>query len=313
MPVPAVSVVITTYNRAGLVGQAIDSALAQTWTDREILVVDDGSTDRTEAVVRGYGPRVTYVRKDNGGEASARNRGVREASGAWVAFLDSDDRWEPDALRILLTASRETPGAGLVAMRARAMLADGTPTERTHGKQSKGPRFTTRSLLWGDSGGVLMPMVRRELLLEDGGFDETLLSATDCDMWLRLSFKTTLIGVPQPLLLVRVHPDNASGDRSLNARMWLVVLDKLRRAHPEWVEAHRWTFRRAVGKERLRLGRELLAAWDRSAAGLREARATLLGSVSTFPFFLRGWVYLAWSFIAPGRYAAWRRLEMKHR
>jgi glycosyltransferase involved in cell wall biosynthesis len=313
VPAPAVSIVITTYNRAGLVGQAIDSALAQTWIDREILVVDDGSTDGTEAVIRGYGARVTYVRKENGGEASARNHGIREASGGWVAFLDSDDAWEPDALTTLMAAARKNPEAGLVAMRARAMLADGTPTGRTHGKRSKGPLFTTGSLLWGDSGGVLMPMVRRDLLLEEGGFDETLRSATDCDMWLRLSFKTTLIGVPQPLLLVRVHPANASGDRSLNARMWLVILEKLRRAHPEWVEAHRFTFRRAVGKERLRLGRELLAAWDGSAVALREARAALAGSVRTFPFFLRGWVYLAWSLIAPGGYAAWRRLEMKHR
>src|SRR5262249_31622182 len=161
----------------------------------------------------------------------------------------------------------------------------------THGKRSRGGRFTTRSLLWGDAGGVLMPMVRRDLLLEEGGFDESLLQATDCDMWIRLSFRTTLVGVPQPLLLVRVHPDNLSADRSLNARMWLAVLDKLRRAHPGWVNANRWTFRRALGKERLRLGRELLASWDGSAAKLSEARGALAASLRTFPFFGRAWLY----------------------
>ena len=310
---PAISVVIPVFNRAALVVQAIDSALAQTWTDREIVVVDDGSTDATPAAVQRYGDAVRYVRQANGGEASARNRGVREASGTWVAFLDSDDLWEPDALATLHAAALAHPAAGLVAMKARAIRADGARTDRIHGKKSPGPMFTTRSLLWGDSGGVLMPMVRRDLLLAVGGFDESLSSATDCDMWLRLSFRTELIGVDRPLLLVRVHPENVSGDKSLNARMWLRLLEKLKHEQPAWVRENAWTYRRALGKERLRFGRESLAAWDGSPEGLATARAALRGSVAAFPFFLRGWLYLAWSVIAPGRYAAWRRLEMRHR
>ena len=310
---PAVSVVIPAYNRASLVGQAIDSALAQTFTDREIVVVDDGSTDGTAAAVETYGDRVRLVRKPNGGEASARNAGIREAKGTWIAFLDSDDLWEPEALEALYAAAQRDPSVGLVAMKARAIRFDGTRTSRIHGKKSPGPRFTTRSLLWGDSGGVLMPMVRRELLLAAGGFDESLVSATDCDMWIRLSFVTGLIGIDRPLLLVRVHPDNLSGDKTTNARMWLRILDKLEREHPDWVAENRWTYRRALGKERLRFGRESLAAWDGSPAGLATARGALRGSVAAFPFFLRAWLYLAWSVIAPGRYAAWRRMEMRHR
>jgi glycosyltransferase involved in cell wall biosynthesis len=311
--VPAVSVVIPVFNRASLVVEAIDSALAQTFTDREIVVVDDGSTDATPAAVQRYGDAVRYVRQANGGEASARNRGVREASGTWVAFLDSDDLWEPEALATLHAAALAHPKAGLVAMKARAIRADGTRTGRIHGKKSPGLTFTTRSLLWGDSGGVLMPMVRRDLLVAAGGFDESLTSATDCDMWLRLSFRTELIGVDHPLLLVRVHPENVSGDKSLNARMWLRLLEKLKHEQPAWVRENAWTYRRALGKERLRFGRESLAAWDGSPEGLATARAALRGSVAAFPFFLRGWLYLAWSLIAPGRYAAWRRLEMRHR
>jgi len=311
--VPAVSVVIPTYNRVSLLTEAIDSALAQTFADREIVVVDDGSTDATPAVVAAYGAVVRCVRKDNGGEASARNVGVREARGAWVAFLDSDDRWEPETLATLMEAARAHPGAGLVAMKARAIAADGTPTSRLHGKKSPGPLFTTRSLLWGDAGGVLMPMVRRDLLLAEGGFDESLTQATDCDMWLRLSFRAVMIGVPEPLLLCRVHPDNASADRSVNARMWLRILDKLAAAQPAWVAANRWTYRRAFGKERLRLGRESLAAWDGTPEALAAARSALRGSVAAFPFFLRAWLYLGWSLVAPGRYRAWRRLEMRHR
>ena len=310
---PTVSVVIPTYNRAGLVGHAIESALAQSFADREIVVVDDGSTDGTMAALARFGSKIRVVRQENGGEAAARNRGIREASGTWVAFLDSDDLWEPDALERLVQASAAHPGAGLVAMKARAILADGTRTARVHGKKSPGPSFTTRSLLWGDAGGVLMPMVRRDLLLAEGGFDESLRQATDCDMWLRLSFRTEMIALDAPLLLCRVHPENASADKTVNAAMWLRILDKLARAEPEWVAANPWTYRRALGKERLRLGRERLAAWDGSRAGLAFAREALRGSVAAFPFFARAWLYLLWSVVAPRGYAAWRRVEMRHR
>jgi hypothetical protein len=95
--------------------------------------------------------------------------------------------------------------------------------------------------------------------------------------------------------------------------MWLLILDKLRRAEPEWVRRNAWTFRRALGKERLRLGRERLAAWDGSREALSATREALIGSVAAYPFFARAWLYLAWSVIAPRRYAAWRRVEMRHR
>ena len=306
-----ISAVIATYNRAALLPQAIDSVLAQTRPADEIVVVDDGSTDATSTVLAGYAGRVRAVRQDNGGEAAARNRGIAEARGRWVAFLDSDDLWEPTALARLEDAARAVPRAGLVAMRARGLRLDGTRTARVHGKKSPGPYFTTRSLLMGDAGGVLMPMVRRDLLVEAGGFDTALRSATDCDMWLRLSFKTTMIGIDEPLLLVRAHPDNLSADKTLNAKMWIAILAKLEREHPDWVRENRFAFRRALGKERLRLGRESLAAWDGSAEGLAAARAALSSSVKTFPFFARAWLYLGWSRVAPGRYAAWRRLERR--
>src|SRR5262249_42853631 len=153
---------------------AIDSALAQTLPPAEIVVVDDGSTDETTTTLARYGDRIRAIRQDNAGQAAARNRGVAEARSEWVAFLDSDDRWEPRALPSLDRASEEHPDADLIAMKAVAMRADGTPTRRIQGKKSPGPYFTTRSMLMGDSGGILTPMVRRSLFLELGGFDASL-------------------------------------------------------------------------------------------------------------------------------------------
>jgi len=306
-----IAVVIPTYNRAGYLVTAIDSALAQSRAPDEIVVVDDGSTDDTAAVVARYGPKIRYVRKDNGGEASARNRGVREAGATWIAFLDSDDAWEPEALERLEAAARSYPDAGLIAMRARVLSADGARTRRIYGKKSPGPRFSTRSLLWGDAGGVQMPMVRRALILAAGGFDESLPSATDCDLWLRLSFTTGMVAIPEPLLLVRVHPDNLSADRTLNARCWIRILEKLAREHPEFLSGSPWHYRRALGKERLRLGRELLASSAGDPARIGESRTTLRASIAAFPFFGRAWIYLLWSIVAPGSYAAFRRIERR--
>jgi glycosyltransferase involved in cell wall biosynthesis len=126
---PAVSVVLPTYNRAGLVVRAIRSALDQTFEDVEVLVVDDGSTDGTrDAVLGGFGgePRVRYLPKENGGTASARNHGLAHARGARIAFLDSDDRFLPDHLA-LLGAPFDAAGANLAV--CDALYDDGTGTD----------------------------------------------------------------------------------------------------------------------------------------------------------------------------------------
>src|SRR5580700_8639860 len=95
---PTISVVIPAYNAARFVGSAIESALAQTSTPLEVLVIDDGSRDDTAAVVQQYAAPVGLLRQSNGGPASARNHGVRVARGEWIAFLDADDTWLPQKL-----------------------------------------------------------------------------------------------------------------------------------------------------------------------------------------------------------------------
>lgn len=308
-----IAVVVPTFNRAGYLEAAIDSALAQARPPDEIVIVDDGSTDETPALLAAYGGRIRSIRQDNRGQAAARNRGVIEARTEWIAFLDSDDCWEPGTLTRLERAVQEFPSAGLIAMRARVVRADGTRTARVQGKRSKGPFFTTRSILMGDAGGILTPMVRRSLFVEVGGFDTTLRAAEDVDLWLRLSFRTTLVGVPERLLLRRAHASNLSADRAVDARSWLTILDKLAVEHPEFARDERWVYRRALGKERLRLGRELLAKGADHPERIVEARTALSASIAVFPFFGRAWIYLFWSRVAPRAYAAFRRLERRLR
>ncbi len=104
-----ISVLITTYNRAALVGEAVESVLAQTRPADEIIVIDDGSTDDTAARLAAFGDRIRVVAKDNGGVSSARNAGLAAASGDWITFLDDDDVWYPRRLEILQRDVRANP------------------------------------------------------------------------------------------------------------------------------------------------------------------------------------------------------------
>lgn len=125
-----VSVITPTYNRAYCLGRTLDSALAQTYPHLEIVVVDDGSTDGTAELVRtryGHEPRVRYLRQENGGVSAARNRGLREARGAYLAFLDSDDVWKPWKLQAQLACLNHVPEAGMIWSDMEAIAADGTP------------------------------------------------------------------------------------------------------------------------------------------------------------------------------------------
>jgi glycosyltransferase involved in cell wall biosynthesis len=296
-----------------MVVQAVESVLAQQFTEFELIVVDDGSDDDTHERLLPYHDRLTYLKQSNGGAAAARNVGIRSATGEIVGFLDSDDLWECETLSAVDREFEANPQAGLVSIMAREIAADGSPSDIIYGKHSAGVEYTTAKLLLEDAGGCSWFFVRRELLDLVGGYDESFKSAEECDLVLRLSFATRLHALLRPLLLRRKHDDNLSTNQADNARCWLRILDKLRDEHPEFVSEHPRAYRRAVAKEKLRLGRELLvdAATDPAAAST--ARRLIRESLFTFPFFRRGLTYLAWAWIAPRSYASWRKRELSSR
>jgi glycosyltransferase involved in cell wall biosynthesis len=304
-------VVIPTYNRSDYLVPALESVFSQTLVPVEVIVVDDGSTDATPDILRSYGDRIIALRQENSGPAAARNRGIALARGDWIAFLDSDDMWEPEALEALVTAIPEYPDAGLITFRGRVVTPEGKRTEQLLGKQSPGPDFTSESFLREDSGGVLTPMVRRKLLLAAGGYDESLCTAEDCDLWLRLTFRTRMVSLDEPLLLRRVHDENASGDQFLNARMWLRILEKLARDQPEFVRRRQDLYNRSMAKEHIRLGREALARCRGNREMLAVARRNLRLGRRYRPRSRRAWSYLLWSYIFPSSYGAWRRRERR--
>ncbi len=312
---PTFSVVIPTYNRARFVLDAVRSVLDQTDRDFELIVVDDGSRDATPDVLRPCLERLRYIRQDNRGMASARNHGIREARGRYVALLDSDDRWEPLLLERVRRAFERHPDAGAVFVAEREIDEAGRLLPGVHTKRTPGDRFTTAGLIGRDTRvGSGRPAVARRSLFDEAGFyDETLEGAWDCDLWIRHSFHTAMYLVPEPLVQRRIHTGGFSRAQDKDARGWLAILDRVEREHPEFAREHRRLMRRVRGKNRLRLGRELLVRSSSEPVLVAESRRQLLRAIGQYPWFPRAWLYLAWSFVAPAGYASWRRSELQRR
>lgn len=187
---PLVSIVIPTYNRGHCITACIDSALAQTMGDIEIIVVDDCSSDDTAERVAAFSdPRVSYLpQPSNRGGAVARNAGIRAARGEFVAFLDSDDLWLPEKLALQINGLRKAgPGYGLSYTWLRCVDDDGQETMRIH-PDVEGDCFE-RMLVSNFIGSFSNLVVRRALLVEEGGLDENFRSCQDWDLLIRLCRK----------------------------------------------------------------------------------------------------------------------------
>lgn len=192
---PRVSVIIPAYKCAGMIGRAIDSLLAQTRQPDEIIVVDDGSPDDIPEALRPYGDRITYLRKSNGGAASARNAGLDIATGDLIAFLDSDDLWDAAKLKDQLDIFARYPEVGFITSRYRIDSIDGNidafpdldgiPWDSV--QNPKGARaFDLAMLAW------TSVVVFRRSILGSNRFDVTLKIAEDRDLWVRLVTKTPI-------------------------------------------------------------------------------------------------------------------------
>lgn len=218
---PVVSVVIPTYNRADLIADTINSILAQTFRDLEIIVVDDGSTDDTMLVVAQYQNVVKYVRKENGGEASARNLGIKLAQGKYIACLDSDDLWQPIKLERQV-AFLESKGYQWVYCDAE--LFDGSTghtfglySQQHHPHYDKSAHVVAQKLIMDDFIPCPSPLLHRSIFHHVGYFDEShlLRMRSDWEMWLRVAARYPLGYIPEALARYRIHPGSASRQENI--------------------------------------------------------------------------------------------------
>jgi glycosyltransferase involved in cell wall biosynthesis len=209
---PTVSVIIPCFNYGRFLREAVASIQRQTFADHETIVVDDGSVDDTEAVARDLGAAVRYIRQPNQGPSAARNTGISAARGRYIGFLDADDIWHPEKLARQVSILEGRPEVVLV-------YADATYFDAATGQElgRHRERFVhvegriLRPLI--EAGNFIpspTPLARRTTLDDVGGFDPTLRSSEDWDLWLRLAARGEVAYVDESLARYRVHGAQAS-------------------------------------------------------------------------------------------------------
>jgi glycosyltransferase involved in cell wall biosynthesis len=207
---PLISVIIPTYNSASFVAQSVESVLQQTYENIEIIVVDDGSTDGTEAVLAPYKDRVRYIKKANGGPSGARNLGITEAKGEFIAFQDADDIWLPEKAALQVEHFRQNPHFGVVFTGSVRFNENGLLDSNIRKGYTVPTGMVFDRLLTEHFVAMPSVMVRRSCLDEVGLFEETLIGNEDFNLYLRLARKYAFGFVNQVLVRIRIHKNNLS-------------------------------------------------------------------------------------------------------
>lgn len=266
-----VSVIMPAHNAAPYIGDAIRSVIAQTETDWELIVTDDGSSDGTGDVVAALAAadrRIRLVRQTKAGVSTARNRALAEANGAFIAFLDSDDLWEPEFLATMLARLAERPEVDVITGNAwylggsrSGMPARPWPDPR--------PVPDLAGILADEDAIFIMSVMRRRVYDSVGGFDDSLITNEDYDLWLRFALAGFRFDrIDRPLAHYRRHGDNASAAEIRMLSGILLVFDKIRP-----LLADRPLERRIVDAQKVRFERELMTARARAALCARDAVA----------------------------------------
>lgn len=288
-----VSVIIPTYNRRDLIQRALQSVFAQTYRDFEILVVDDGSTDDTGAVI-GATPGVRYLFQENAGAAKARNLGIRQARAGLIAFLDSDDVWRPEFLETQVEVLDRNCEVALVCARSAV------------GKKTSRYFPLTQDLIVGDLYPKLYKesfmrtpavVVRRSCLLAVGGFNETYPWSEDQDLWLRIAKQYRIAYVNRCLVSIGRQEDNISADLTrpleVHLRVALEVLE--RNFDPSRIPGT--VYRERVAKRYMQFSRLFFARGEHAQGWscIRRALGSNPYSARPYRYFLKA---IIWSLLS---------------
>ena len=277
---PEITVVVPTRNRWHFLRATLESALAQEGVELEVIVVDDGSTDETQARLGEIAdPRLRTVRHDVArGVAPARNHGIAEARGEWIAFLDDDDLWAPGKLAMQLAVARER-AAGFVYCGAAHFDETGAVLwiEPAPATEMLGQQLRTGNVIPAGASNVI---ARASAVRQAGGFDESFFHVADWDLWLRLADKVPAAASAEIAVGYRKHAHNMLTERGQDA---MREFDRLAAKHPHpdgnWrqggVALARW-----LGQNHLRAGRRADAArcFLRGALVYRSRRCALLAA-----------------------------------
>jgi glycosyltransferase involved in cell wall biosynthesis len=308
---PKVSVIIPIYNVASVVAETLKSVLAQTYTDFEVLIIDDGSTDNSVAICQAFqDERFRMIHQQNRGLAGARNTGIRYAQGDYLAFLDSDDLWLPEKLERHVQHLETAPEVGVSFSRSRFIDAEGQPlgiyqmpklTDITPGY------LFCRNPISNGSCVVIRKAVLDEIrfqdnlygAVEDFYFDDSFRQSEDIECWLRIALQTSwkIEGIPEALTLYRVNMGGLSANTLNQYVAWERILVKAQASHPEFVKTWgnkarayqlRYLARRAASQRSPKMATQLLhkALVTDWRIILEEPRRTFLTLAATYSLWL---------------------------
>ena len=292
---PAVSIITPAYNAARYIAQTLESVIAQTFADFEAVLVDDGSTDDTAAIVETFAARdsrIRLIRQRNRGIGGARNTAVAHARGRMIALLDSDDLWMPSYLGDQLALLYQNPHLDVLSANALNMGGplDGTPLRPVSGPPIA--EITLLDLIRTEDAVCILSVFRREVWDKVGGFDAELRGSEDYDFWLRaLAAGFRIAFNPTPLGQYRRRPDSVSADEILMLKAIAIPLGKIRAVCGDQPEV-----RAAVDQQLARFNRRLLLVSAKHAlqrADRRELQTqfqTLHVMTGSTLFRVAGWV-----------------------
>ena len=298
---PSFSVIVAAYQVSDVIGEALESLRAQTLPPQEVIVCDDGSTDDLDAALGPYAEEIQLIRKEHGGEASAKNAAAAVASGEFVVILDADDAWLPERLEAIAEAAVARLDLDIITTDA-YLAANGRRVRRCYSSGWTFEPFEQRRAILERNFIFGHPAVRRELLLAHGGFDQSILWTTDWDCWIRLILSGARVGcVDEPLAVYRVRETSLSARRDDLLRGRIATLRKARN-HPALDDDERAALESAL----IGLERELAWSDTRSAiaAGERDARKRAL-TIALSPDYRRATRLRAAAFALSPAVAAW--------
>lgn len=290
---PKVSVIIPVFNCDRFIGEAIESVLAQTYRDFELIVVDDGSEDKTAERVKQYGDKLTYLYQPNSGQAKARNLGHANSSGEYLAFLDSDDRWYPQMLEIEAQALDANPQVGLVYSDVDIIDDDGSLLQQHYLAQRAKKKKPFYSIIGFHS--IPFPsasLKRRNIFEKAGGFDVSFYQGgEDILLWAKMYRLAEFLWIPQSLAQRRIQRHQVShmkkrrleADLMASNKLWDLFADEPDRQTDLLI-----TYARIWSREGQRLVRE---------GDLKAGRQCFRRSFRYYPFYLRNYFRLMRSYL----------------
>ena len=218
-----VSIIIPTFNRRDYITTALDSVLAQSYKDYEIIIIDDGSSDDTKEVLKPYQNNIRYFYQDNRGIPATRNKGIREAQGDYIAFLDSDDYWLPEKLKRQIECFKQNPHYGMVATRCSSITPDGRFRKKNRPGKSG---WVLTDLFKANFIRTSSAMIEKECFEKVGLFDESLPECEEYDLWLRITKHYPIGFINEPLTVYTDNPRGVSTDSLAGRILRLKVLEK---------------------------------------------------------------------------------------